>query len=234
MCGPRTACGSWQSSACVNILAAMQRLATDDYLRLPVPQGGEPPDAVNAGYFCLCAREGGRWGDATDRSGEWVVILRCTRKLLDVIKPGPLAGEPASDEDWYGNLLWIDGRKCLLLTHAGTLFTIFEPDVQAAGLRDTGRLVTGLIGRELAREGLGPGTFRDLDAASVALDKTASRTVLGCMNDMAFACTHAVDLAGGLANADIGKINQRLRRNILSARGYRKPIELTMRRAETA
>jgi hypothetical protein len=28
------------------------------------------------------------------------VILRCTKKLLDVIKPGTLAGEPANDEDW--------------------------------------------------------------------------------------------------------------------------------------
>ena len=161
------------------------------------------------------------------------MILRCTKKLLDVIKPGALASEPGSDEDWYANLLSIDGRKCLLLTHAGTLFTIFEPDVRAAGLRDTGRLVTGLIGRELAREGLGAGTFGGLDPASVVVGKTASRTVLGCMNDMAFLCEHAVDLAGGLARADIGEINQRLRRNILSARDYQQPIELTMQRAET-
>jgi hypothetical protein len=161
------------------------------------------------------------------------VILRCTRKLLDVVKPAALAGEPASDEDWYANLLQTGGRTCLLLTHADTLFTIFEPDVRAAGLRDTGRLVTALIGRELVREGLGPKTFSDLDPASVVPGKTANRTVLGCMNDMAFSCEHAIDLAGGLANADISAINQRLRRNILSARDYQKPIELTMRRVET-
>jgi hypothetical protein len=91
-----------------------------------------------------------------------------------------------------------------------------------------------LIGRELAREGLGPGTFGSLDAASVVVGKTASRTVLGCMNDMAFACVRAVDLADGLANADIGAINQRLWRNVLSARGYLKPIDLAMRRVTTA
>ena len=161
------------------------------------------------------------------------MILRCTKKLLDVIKPATLAGEPGSDEDWYANLLRIGGRKCLLLTHAGTLFTIFQPDVQAAQLRDTGPLVTGLIGRELAREGLGQGTFGDLDPGSVVLGKTASRTVLGCMNDMAFSCAHAVDLAGGIASADIGDINQRLRRNILSGRGYQQPIELALQRTKT-
>jgi hypothetical protein len=52
------------------------------------------------------------------------------------------------------------------------------------------------------------------------------------MNDMAFLCEHAADRAGVLANADIGEINQRLRRNILSARGYQQPIGLTTRRAE--
>ncbi len=45
-------------------------------------------------------------------------------------------------------------RKCLLLTHSATLFTIFEADVTASSLRATRQLVTGLIGRELRREDL--------------------------------------------------------------------------------
>jgi hypothetical protein len=90
------------------------------------------------------------------------VILRCTKKLLDVIKPAGLAEDARSPEDWYANLLWLDGRKCLLLTHVATLFTVFESDVPAAGLRDTRTTVTGLIARELAREGLPAGTFGEL------------------------------------------------------------------------
>jgi hypothetical protein len=43
-------------------------------------------------------------------------------------------------EDWYANLLWLSGRKCLLLTHAATLLTVLEADVRAADLRDPGRL----------------------------------------------------------------------------------------------
>jgi hypothetical protein len=107
------------------------------------------------------------------------VILRCTRKFLDVIKPWPLADQAPDGEDWYANLLWLDGRKCLLLTHAATLFTVFEPDVRAAGLRDTGRLVTGLIERELAREQLPADTFGPLEPATVVIAKTANRSVLG-------------------------------------------------------
>ncbi len=81
-----------------------------------------------------------------------LVILRCTSKLLAVIGPA-LAAKPApapDAEDWYANLLWFDRRKCLLLTHAATLFSIFEANVSAPGLRATGPLVTRLIERELA------------------------------------------------------------------------------------
>lgn len=68
------------------------------------------------------------------------MILRCTRKLLRLLgtepaaDPGPVPGAG----DWYANLLWFDRRKCLLLTHAGTLFSVFEADVRAAGLRGLG------------------------------------------------------------------------------------------------
>ncbi len=65
------------------------------------------------------------------------------------------------------------------------MFTVFEPDVRAAALRDTRTAVTGLIARELAREGLPADTFGELETAAVTLAKTADRTILGCMNDMA-------------------------------------------------
>lgn len=151
---------------------------------------------------------------------------------MDIIKPAGLAGDAPSPEDWYANLLWLDGRKCLLLTHAATLFTVFEPDVRAAGLRDTRTTVTGLIARELAREGLPANTFGEIKAVTVA--KTADRTILGCMNDMAHLSEAIVYQAGGLEAADLAGINQALRRNILSSRAYRQPIELVTERLAAA
>ncbi len=158
------------------------------------------------------------------------MILRCTNKLLAVIKPAQLADSAPDREDWYANLLWLGGRKCLLLTHAATLFTIFEPDVRASGLRDPGRLVTGLIQRELEREHLPQDTFGVLEPGELVLAETADRSVLGCMNDMAFLCEAAVDRSGGLASTGIGELNRSLRRNLNSARGYTPPIELTIQR----
>ena len=147
-----------------------------------------------------------------------------------MIKPSQVVDRAPDDEDWYANLLWLSGRKCLLLTHSATLFTVFEADVRAADLRDHGRMVTGLISRELLREQLPANTFGNPDPASVALAKTADRSVLGCMNDMAFMCEAVITRSGGLATTDIGQLNQALRRNINTARDYQPPIELAAAR----
>ena len=66
--------------------------------------------------------------------------------------------------------------------------------------------------------------------ASVLVAKTADRSILGCMNDMAFMCETMTDRSGGLVDTDIGGLNQKLRRNINSARDYQRPIELAAQR----
>ena len=75
------------------------------------------------------------------------MILRCTAKALDLIgaRAAALDSTPPSDDDWYLNLIWIDRRKCLLLTHAGTLFPIFVADIRKGDLRPLGPYVVGLI-----------------------------------------------------------------------------------------
>ena len=158
------------------------------------------------------------------------MILRCTKKLLTVIGLQPLADPPPDSEDWYANILLLSGRNCLLLTHVATLFTVFEADVRAAKFADPGLLATKLIRRELLNEGLPADTFGNLTPASVTIAKTADRSVLGCMNDMAFMCEVVTTRSGGLAATDTADLNRALRRNINSARGYQQPIELTAQR----
>ena len=162
------------------------------------------------------------------------MILRCTKKLLAVLGPGRVTEPgPAPDpEDWYAYLLWFGGRKCLLLTHAATLFSVFEADVGAVDLRATHRLVTELVERELCREGLPLATFGNLRSQELLLAKTADRSVLGCMTDMAFLCEAAISHAGGLVNCDLSELNRALHRNINSSRAFRPPVELAAQRPE--
>ena len=154
------------------------------------------------------------------------MILRCTKKLLDVIRPEQLASPDPHPEDWYANLVVLDRCKCLLLTQAESLFTIFEPDVRAAQLRETHQLVTQLIERELLSEGLPSSALGNLENQSLAIAKTADRRVLGCMNDMALHCEYSVAQAGSLPVLDVQSLNHHLRRNINSSRNYQRPIDV--------
>jgi hypothetical protein len=60
-------------------------------------------------------------------------MLRCTAKVLTLLRVSEPAIGQASQQDWYAHLVRIDRRKCLLVTHAGTLFSVFMPNVNTAG-----------------------------------------------------------------------------------------------------
>lgn len=132
----------------------------------------------------------------------------------------------------YVNLLWLERQKCLLLAHARTLFSVFVPSVHKTDLVPIGASVVTLIHHELRAENLPPDRLDILDPASVGLSKTASRTVLGYMNEMAWFCEYAVAEPGGLARTDVRELNRELRRQLHLSRkppGYFVPIELTLR-----
>lgn len=144
-----------------------------------------------------------------------------------------LADPPPSDDDWYANLLWLERRKCLLLTHAGTLFSAFAPDVRAADLRRLGPWVSAIVERELRSEGMPPDALGSFDPDSVQIAKTASRSVLGFMNDMATHIDYAVAAAGGLGRCDIDAVNRQLRRTPYNRGGFVYPIDLVVARVTT-
>ena len=118
------------------------------------------------------------------------MVLRCTGKLLALLggRAVALSEPPASDDDWYANLLWVDRRKCLLLAHAGTLFPVFVAAIRKAELRPLGVYLVERVEAELRSEGLPPDSLGRLDPDGVQLAKTASRSILGSMNEMAVHC----------------------------------------------
>lgn len=160
------------------------------------------------------------------------MTLRCTRKALALLKlgAGTLADPPPSNDDWYMNLLWLDRRKCLLLTHAETLFPVFVADVRVADLRPLGSFIVGKIEAELAFEGLPTDCLGRLEPEAIRVAKTASRSVLGFMNEMAFYLDYAVADAVGLGSSDSSELSRDLRRRLYNRDGYATPLELVARR----
>ncbi len=137
---------------------------------------------------------------------------------------------PSTDDDWYVNLLWIDRQKCLLLTHSGTLFSVFRAGVRSADLRPIGNYLVAAIETELRAESLPTDTFSELQPDGVRLAKTASRSTLGFMNEMAFELRYLIAEAGGLRRCDIDVLNHGLHRTLRNRGEYVRPIELVTQR----
>jgi hypothetical protein len=163
-------------------------------------------------------------------TGAAPITLRCTGKVLRLLRipATQLYDGPAAEDDWYANVLWIQGRKCLLLTHAGTLFSVFLPDVRAADLRPIGAAVVPAIRGALSAESLPSDTFGPLVAMRIA--KTADRRVLGSMNDLAYRCEWMVDKGRGLAGLDLDALHRDLQRIPNGARGFAFAIDLVRER----
>lgn len=80
----------------------------------------------------------------------------------------------------------------------------------------------------LPRDALGA-----LDPGAVILAKTASRSILGFMRQMALDVDHQVARRGGLARADASALNHYLQRTLRNRGGYVRPIELVKERLES-
>jgi len=158
------------------------------------------------------------------------MIVRCTAKLRALLgrqAQPPVKDPGSSSSDWYANLLVIERRRCLLVTHAATLFSVFCPDVRAAQLRPLGLFLVPRIIAQLQAEGLSERALGELDPDRVTIaPTTGGRSVLGCMNDLALTCRLAVEDAGGLGLLDLAALHHVLQRHIYAARGYVPAVDL--------
>jgi len=64
-----------------------------------------------------------------------------------------------------------------------------------------------------------------LDPGAVSVARTASRQVLGFMNDTAQTSRWVIDEAGGLEHGDLQELNRFLRRTLPNRGGYHRPLE---------
>lgn len=163
------------------------------------------------------------------------MIIRCTKTMLEFIDVSgeELVSAEPTDADWYANLFSLNRRKCLLLAHAGTLFPVFAAGVRKVDLLPIGQVAVGLIRQELSRENLPEDSLGELDPKSTRLGRTASRSVLGYMNEMVRYCRYTWAAQGGWDRCDIKVLNQGLRRELHLSRqapGYFVPIDLVRAR----
>jgi hypothetical protein len=118
-----------------------------------------------------------------------VFTVRCTRKLLDRMRADPESDWPAPTTilgDWCANLLYVGKQQLILCVSERTLLPLVLPATDAKLIPR--RLPTALFD-VLVALGISPSAIdRELsEMEQFAVGRTANRSVLGVMNDFAFA-----------------------------------------------
>jgi len=108
---------------------------------------------------------------------------------------------------------------------------VFRTGVHVADLRPLGDYLVEAIQTELRTEGLPENTFPDLDPDDLRLAKTASRSTLGFMTEMAFELGWIIHDKRGL-RSDINYLNHALRRMLWNRGDYVRSIELIHQRLD--
>jgi hypothetical protein len=164
------------------------------------------------------------------------VLLRCTSRLLKLLgsRSGGLVDVEPGADDWYANVFVTERRRCLLLMHTDTLSPVLDTDVRVAQLDDLGLYVAMLVVDALGSEGLAGTVLGPTDPSGVQVAKTASRSMLGHMNEMTFEAQHLIAYGGGLQHANLDDVSRRLRRGLHGRGGdYVVPLGLAAARSAT-
>ncbi len=115
-----------------------------------------------------------------------MVVIRCTKKLLERVKPISVAPVDAAGNnllgDWYATVLFVRPTWLVAAVSSRTLLPVIVP---AAPVREVGRRLCDAAAEHLRRLEAPDSVLRAEMAAmaSVVYAKTASRQVRGSLND---------------------------------------------------
>ena len=159
-------------------------------------------------------------------------IIHCTRKLLKELDVSLIDSDkiPQSIEglgNWYANLLRIDRRKCLLFTNEKSLYTFLIPKVLKANLKNIEQEFLINLSYNLQYEGFGLDVISRVmqEYEEIGFAKTASKKVLGSMNQLTFEYEVLIEQKEGLENVKILELNHTINRTILNGTKFLHPID---------
>ena len=159
-------------------------------------------------------------------------IIHCTQKLLKeldvpIIDPDKTPSDSQGLGNWYANLIKIDRKKCLLFTNEKTLYSFLIPHIKKATLKNIVNEFMITLNFNLQYEGFSLEVISKVmeDYEKIGFAKTASRKVLGSMNELAFQYEVLIMGKEGLGNVKILELNHTINRTIMGAIKYKYPIE---------
>jgi len=158
--------------------------------------------------------------------------IHCTRKLLKeldvpLIEPDKIPQPTEGLGNWYANLLRIDRRKCLLFTNEKSLYTFLIPKVLKANLKNIEEEFLIHLSYNLQHEGFRLEVISRVmqEYQEIGFAKTASKSVLGSMNDLVYHYEFQIFKSGGIDNIRTLQFNEMINRIPMGALKYGYPIE---------
>lgn len=158
--------------------------------------------------------------------------LRCTAKVQKElgIKPSELADVKSSDSllgNWYINIFTVDRRKTFIFMNEKTLLSFILFGVKKSNVRKTPEMFLAGLEQLLAIEGFDEVTIGSVLKGydSYEFTKTASKSLLGNMNDLVVMYRHSIQYDGGFKYVDIGEIILNINRTPQKNLGWQYSIE---------
>jgi len=116
------------------------------------------------------------------------MIIQATKKLQDMvnIKTTEVPDEADSFVSWHGNIFMIGRKKCLLVTHNESLYSVFIYGVTKKEMKDLAEILKSRLAELLRRDDfILPHIVKMINTIeTITYMKTSDRSVIGNMNDM--------------------------------------------------
>lgn len=156
-----------------------------------------------------------------------MVNLRCTRRLLKRVagvKGAALSPSTTALGDWYCNVVYTRPEQLVICMNERTLLVVLVPakDFKNVGPQYRAEVI-GLLTRIGVPEAAVSAEARQM--ADLAFGPTASRKVLGCLNEAAFALLDALESG---RHTSVAALEDHLSDYIYSTTEYQRPKELAL------
>ena len=159
------------------------------------------------------------------------MILRCTRKLIKIFNLTIVEDITSDDNifsEWYANLIYIEGKKCILFTESKTLYSILLPDIKKADIIDIGEIFYNQLHKSFLHIGIKEELIIKmvLNPKEIYYTKTQSMSILGSMNEYAFQYKYYFGERGGIKFANIYHIIRKVNETPMGQIQYNSGNEL--------
>lgn len=133
---------------------------------------------------------------------------------------------PAKLGPWHANLLYINGKKCVLFVNDKTLFNFIATGITKAQIKELSNIFVTLLGSALAHENIPEAIKNEIlsEYSEMAYKNTDNKSVLGSINDLAFHYKYLIQTEGGINSPVIPEIISKLNHMPMGAIDYKYSI----------